>query len=84
LPFTKSRYKEPDKMENVNYTEGPEPGCPILEAAAAYLECRGAGKLDVAGDHDLVVGEVVDGGVRKPGQAADSLTLVDLGWSYTG
>jgi flavin reductase (DIM6/NTAB) family NADH-FMN oxidoreductase RutF len=83
-PFTKSRYKKPDKMENVNYTEGPETGCPILEAAAAYLECRVVGKLDVDGDHDLVVGEVVGGGVLKPGKASDSLTLVDLGWSYAG
>ncbi|GIK37644.1 MAG: hypothetical protein BroJett011_14770 [Chloroflexota bacterium] len=52
--------------------------------AVAYLECRGVGKLDVDRDHDIVVGEVVGGGVRKPGHAADSLTLVDLGWSYAG
>lgn len=83
-PFTKSRYKKPDKMENVNYAEGPETGCPILDAAAAYLECRVVGKLDVDGDHDIVVGEVVGGDVRKPGKPGDSLTLVDLGWSYAG
>ncbi|MBE7555941.1 MAG: flavin reductase [Anaerolineales bacterium] len=53
-------------------------------AAAAYLECRVVGKLDVDGDYDIVVGEVVGGGVRKPGHAADSLTLVDLSWSYAG
>jgi flavin reductase (DIM6/NTAB) family NADH-FMN oxidoreductase RutF len=83
-PFTKSRYKKPDKMENVNYAEGPETGCPILDAAAAYLECRVVSKLDVDGDHDIVVGEVVGGDVRKPGKASDSLTPVDLGWSYAG
>jgi flavin reductase (DIM6/NTAB) family NADH-FMN oxidoreductase RutF len=83
-PFSKSRYKKPDKMENVHYIEGPETGCPILEAAAAYLECRVVGKLDVDGDHDIVVGEVVGGGVAKPGKAADTLTLLDLGWSYAG
>jgi flavin reductase (DIM6/NTAB) family NADH-FMN oxidoreductase RutF len=83
-PFTKSRYKKPDKMEDVVYTEGPETGCPILDIAAAYLECRVVGKLDVDGDHDIVVGEVVGGGVRKPGKATDTLTLLDLGWNYAG
>lgn len=83
-PFTKSRFKKPDKMENVTYSVGPETGCPILEGAAAYIECRVVGKLDVDGDHDIVVGEVVGGDVFKPGKAADSLTLVDLGWSYAG
>lgn len=83
-PFTKSRFKKPDKMENVTYSAGPETGCPILEGTAAYMECRVVGKLDVDGDHDIVVGEVVGGDVLKPGKAADTLTLVDLGWSYAG
>src|SRR5262245_27054144 len=83
-PFTKSRYKKPDKMDSAIYSDGPETGCPILEAAAAYLECRVVAQFDVEGDHDIVVGEVVGGDVRKPGKAADSLTLVDLGWNYAG
>jgi len=38
--------------------------------------CEGVvGRLNVEGDHDIVVGEVVGGDVRKPGKAADSLTL---------
>ena len=83
-PFTKSRYKKPDKMDNAAYTEGQETGCPVLDAAAAYLECRVVGKLDLDGDHDIVVGEVIGGDVRKPGKADTSLTLVDLGWNYAG
>ena len=82
--FTKGRSKNPDKMKDARYTEGPETGCPILEGAAAYLECKVVGRLDVGGDHEIIVGEVVGAGVNKPGKAADTLTLVDLGWSYAG
>lgn len=49
-PFTKSRAKSPDKMKEAGYSEGSETGCPILEEAAAYLECEVVGKLDVGGD----------------------------------
>ena len=83
-PFTKSREKNPDKMKDARYTEGPETGCPILEGAAAYLECKVAQVVDVGGDHNIMVGEVVSAGVKKPGEAADTLTLVDIGWSYAG
>lgn len=83
-PFTKSRMKNPAKMEMINYTPGPETGCPILEGAAAYLELRVLQIVDVAGDHDLVVGEVVGAGVRDPGEAGESLSLPDLGWNYSG
>ncbi len=83
-PFTKSRDKNPDKMEDAHYSEGPETGCPILEEAAAYLECKVVAIYDYGGDHDLVVGEVVGAGVRKPGEVGDTLSLVKLGWSYAG
>jgi flavin reductase (DIM6/NTAB) family NADH-FMN oxidoreductase RutF len=83
-PFTKSRAKNPDKMINAQYTVGPETGCPILEGAAAYLECRVVGSLDSGGDHEIIVGEVIGAAVLKPGSAADAVTLVDLGWSYAG
>lgn len=83
-PFTKSRNKNPDKVKEAEYSPGPETGCPILEDAAAYLECKVLKIVDVGGDHDLVVGEVVGAGVRKPGDAAESLTLPDIGWSYAG
>jgi flavin reductase (DIM6/NTAB) family NADH-FMN oxidoreductase RutF len=39
---------------------------PILLAAHAFVTCRVAGRLDV-GDHVLVVGRVVAGGVLHPG-----------------
>jgi hypothetical protein len=40
--------------------------------------------VDVGGDHDILVGEVVGGAVLKEAGTADILTLVDLGWSYAG
>jgi flavin reductase (DIM6/NTAB) family NADH-FMN oxidoreductase RutF len=83
-PFTKSTAKNPDKMKDAKWTPAPQTGCPILEGAAAYVECRVINKLETGGDHDVMVGEVVGAGVMKPGEAGDTLTLVDLGWSYAG
>ncbi len=82
--FTKSRAKNPEKVSNAHFSTGPETGCPIIEGAAAYLECRVVNLIDSGGDHDLVVGEVVGAGVQKDGPVTDTLTLPDLGWSYAG
>jgi len=83
-PFTKGRSKNPDKMNNAVYTNAPVTGCPILENAAAYLECKLVAIHETGGDHNLVVGEVVGAGNIKEGDVKDSLTLMDLGWSYAG
>jgi flavin reductase (DIM6/NTAB) family NADH-FMN oxidoreductase RutF len=83
-PFTKGRSKNPDKMVDAKYEPAPETGCPVLEGAAAYVECKVVQIVDVGGDHDLVMGEVVGAGVLKDGEVGDSLTLPDLGWSYAG
>jgi flavin reductase (DIM6/NTAB) family NADH-FMN oxidoreductase RutF len=80
--YTKSRAKDPDKVRN--YTDGPETGCPIVEGAAAYLECKVVGTLDSGGDHDIIVGEVVGAGVHKEFDVNDTLGLPDIGWSYAG
>jgi flavin reductase (DIM6/NTAB) family NADH-FMN oxidoreductase RutF len=83
-PFTKGRSKNPDKMKDARYEPAPETGCPILEGSAAYLECRVVRIVDTSGDHDIVVGEVVGAGISKPGEAGETLSLLDLGWSYAG
>ncbi len=82
--FTKGRAKNPEKMKGVNFTPGPQTGCPILEGAAAYLECEVIAIHDDGGDHNLVVGKVINADVFKPGDANETLTLPDLGWSYAG
>jgi flavin reductase (DIM6/NTAB) family NADH-FMN oxidoreductase RutF len=83
-PFSKGRAKNPAKMAEANYSPAPETGCPVLEGAAGVLECRVVKIVDTGGDHDLVVGEVIAAQVLKEGEVQDSLTLLDLGWSYAG
>jgi len=82
--FSKSRAKRPDKMDNAAYTPGPETGSPILEGAAAYLECKVVQMVDSGGDHDILVGEVINAGILKPGDVNDTLSMPHIGWSYAG
>jgi flavin reductase (DIM6/NTAB) family NADH-FMN oxidoreductase RutF len=82
--FTKSRAKKPDKMAGVAWTAAPETGCPMLDGAAAVIECRVAQLLDVGGDHDLLIGEVINAVILKPGDEHTSLTLPHMGWNYAG
>lgn len=53
--------KDVDKLATVRWRAG-QFGAPVLSDAAAFLECRVAATMP-AGDHVLVVGEVVDGAV---------------------
>ena len=82
--FAKSREKNPDKFKSVNYTEGSATGVPILDEAAAYLECEIIEFVETGSGHDVVVAKVVGAGVRKQGKVEDTLTLLDMGWSYSG
>ena len=83
-PITKGRKKNPDKMKNLGYTPGDETGCPILDNAAAFLECRVRTIEDVGGDHNIIVGEIIGAREKKPGSVDDTLSLPKLGWSYAG
>ena len=82
--ITKGRKKNPDKMKELEFSPGTETGCPILNDAAAYLECRVRAIQDVGGDHNIIVGEVIGAGEKKPGSVVDTLSLPILGWSYAG
>lgn len=82
--FTKGRAKQPDKMAGAQFEPGPQTGCPILEGAAAFLECKVVQMINVGGDHDVLIGEVINAGILKPGEVEDTLSLPDLGWSYAG
>jgi flavin reductase (DIM6/NTAB) family NADH-FMN oxidoreductase RutF len=83
-PFTKSRLKNPEKMSGVDYSPAPETGCPIILGAAGYLECQVKEIFTTGGDHDIILGEVIGAQVLKEGSVDDTLTLLDLGWSYAG
>ncbi len=56
----------------------------MLAAAAAYLECKVMKMVDVGGDHDILAGEVIGGGINKERDVTDTLTLPHIGWSYAG
>lgn len=84
MPFTKGRAKNPDKMKEATYTEAPETGCPVLEGAAAYIECKVVAILDIGGDHVIMIGEAIGAEVMKEAEVGDMMTLPHLGWSYAG
>lgn len=84
MSFTKGRSKNPEKMNEASYTPAPQTGCPVLEGTAAYLECKVVKMVDVGGDHDILVGEVIGAASLKEGEVTDTLTLPHVGWSYAG
>jgi len=55
-------------------------GAPILADAPAYVECE-VRQIVTAGDHDVVLAEVVEAGVRR---ASEPLMMSNTGWSYGG
>lgn len=74
----RSSQRNPDKLRDVPYRL--EHGLPILEAALGYLVCEVRGSQP-AGDHTLVVGEVIEAGVQREGEP---LTLRETGFRYAG
>ncbi len=58
-----------------------EAGVPTLPEAAAWIICRMVEEASPQGDHALVIGEVIAGGVN-PGRRP--LALRDTPWSYAG
>jgi flavin reductase (DIM6/NTAB) family NADH-FMN oxidoreductase RutF len=64
-----------DKLQGIGWTPGRH-GAPILEQALAYFDCELTGRHR-AGDHELVLGEVVDGKILDP-------TGTPLSYSDTG
>ena len=67
------------KLEGIGYSLS-EYGSPILDGAISWVECA-AEQFLLLGDHTLVAGRVVDGGVRRDG---DTLTSDYAGYSYCG
>jgi flavin reductase (DIM6/NTAB) family NADH-FMN oxidoreductase RutF len=64
-----------DKLAGIRWRPGRS-GAPILEQALAYFDCELAGRHR-AGDHELVLGRVVDGKILDLGAAP--LTYADTG-----
>lgn len=68
------------KLQGIAHHAGAT-GAPLLDEAIAFFECRVREVANAGGDHALVIGEVVEAGVR---QDVDALTLKDTGWQYGG
>jgi flavin reductase (DIM6/NTAB) family NADH-FMN oxidoreductase RutF len=64
-----------DKLAGIRWRPG-RTSAPILEQALAYFDCELAGRHR-AGDHELVLGRVVDGKILDQGAAP--LTYADTG-----
>jgi flavin reductase (DIM6/NTAB) family NADH-FMN oxidoreductase RutF len=67
------------KLEGVDHTTTPN-GCPVLDAAMAWFECEAVDEQTM-GDHVLVIGAVLDGGMLKE---AEPMTSSYTGWTYSG
>lgn len=69
----------PDRLAGLASRPSPVSGAPIFEGTG-WLDCRVAAELP-AGDHVLIVAEVVDAGAEREGA---TLTLSETGWKYAG
>jgi flavin reductase (DIM6/NTAB) family NADH-FMN oxidoreductase RutF len=69
-----------NKMDGIAHHPGPQTGAPLLDEASGWLECRVVAEHS-AGDHVLVVAEVIEAGRQREG---DTLTLRETGFRYAG
>ena len=69
------------RINGYAYQRGPVTGAPLLADVPAWFECRVTDRVR-RGDHTVVVGEVVEVGLRDP--AARPLEMWDTGWFYGG
>ena len=76
-------FKCPDPKDGKFGTVAYEPGsngCPLLKETPAFLECRVV-ELVEKGDHLVVIGEVMEAGVKKE---MAPLALSETPWKYGG
>jgi flavin reductase (DIM6/NTAB) family NADH-FMN oxidoreductase RutF len=74
----RSSKRNPNKLADVDLEAADGP--PRLKEALGYFECEVRGETP-AGDHVLVLAEVVDAVVQREGE---SLTLKETGFRYAG
>lgn len=67
------------KLVGVSHTVDVN-GCPILDAAMAWLACAPE-QFIATGDHTLVVARITDGRITRD---AEALTSSYTGWNYSG
>ncbi|MBI5197122.1 MAG: flavin reductase [Nitrospirae bacterium] len=77
--FFKGAQMENGKINGLAYEDG-KTGAPLLLDTPAFFECRVTDRID-RGDHTVIVGEVINAGVRKEEPA---MVMRDTGWFYGG
>jgi flavin reductase (DIM6/NTAB) family NADH-FMN oxidoreductase RutF len=70
----------PNKLDGIAHHPAPVTGAPVLDEATGWLECRVVSEHP-AGDHVVVLAEVVEAGVQRE---ARTLTLEETGFRYAG
>ncbi|GAA1611230.1 flavin reductase family protein [Kribbella sancticallisti] len=63
--FAKSGRDLYSQFDGIDTQPGPKTGCPLIEGALSWLECRTWATYD-GGDHTIVVGEVLSLGAGEP------------------
>jgi flavin reductase (DIM6/NTAB) family NADH-FMN oxidoreductase RutF len=75
--FLAGKFADPERpmgdaqFENLQWTDDPLTGAPLIGGCVAHMACRATDRHRV-GDHDLIVAEVVDG---APGAGVPLLTF---------
>ena len=80
--FTKPVEVEGMTANGFAFSDAPVTGCPVLETAVAYVDCRLWKTVDV-GTSTLFIGEVVDAGFQKA-EDTPVLRMEDTRMNYGG
>lgn len=80
VKLARSSEQAPQKLKGVKTKPAPVAQTPVLTEAVGWVECRAVASLP-AGDHTLVLGEVLAAGVEN-GDAVP-LTLKEAGMRYS-
>lgn len=70
-----------NKLEGIPHHPSAS-GLPVLDAALGYVVCEVTGELP-AGDSVVVVGEVIEAGMQRQGEA-EALTMREAGFRHAG
>jgi flavin reductase (DIM6/NTAB) family NADH-FMN oxidoreductase RutF len=70
----------PQKLKGIKTKPAGGASTPVLADCLGWVECRLVTTLP-AGDHTLVLGEIVEAGIEREG---DALTLQEAGFKYSG
>jgi flavin reductase (DIM6/NTAB) family NADH-FMN oxidoreductase RutF len=76
--FARSGRNLLSQFDGVATAAGPKTGCPLIEGALSWLECRTWATYD-GGDHTIVVGEVIS---LSTNEAADPGALIYYAGQY--